>query len=59
MSVIVVMCPGSGSGGGLLISGLISKTEVSSDSRYMFNKVFNYELSISTSISSVKITEST
>lgn len=48
MSVIVVMCPGSGSGGGLPISGLISKTEVSSDSRYMFNKGFNYELSIST-----------
>ena len=43
MSVTVVMCSESGSRGGLPISGLISKTEVSSDSR-----VFNYELSIST-----------
>lgn len=40
MSVIVVMCSGLGSGGGLPILGLINKTGVLNESRYMFHKVF-------------------
>lgn len=40
MSVIVVMCSESGSGGGLPISELINKNGVLNDSRYVFKKVF-------------------
>lgn len=40
MSVIVLMCSGSGDGGGFPISGLINKTSMLNDSRSMFKEVF-------------------